>query len=606
MQGGPGRADLWRSVSLHGRVEFPILRRMSAATRVGNEPGSRAGERSKTLAILHREKFDVVVVGGGIGGACTAWDAALRGLRVALIEQSDFGAGTSAQSLKVLHGGIRYLQHLDISRLRESCGERAAFLRIAPHLTRPLPFALPTYGWGMRGKLPLRAAFQLLNIFTADRNAGIRDRNQHIPAPFILSRREFVEKFPAFDAPGLTGAGVFYDGQMLNPARIVYSAVRSAQAASAVAANYCAAERLLVRDGRTEGVVARDTLTGEEFEIQARIVANMCGPYAPALNARVAPASVLNVPLSRDMAIVVNRNLLPGMGVGIQTRYKDPDAWLSRGNRHLFMAPWRDYTLIGVHSRVYEGDPFKLTVTEEEIQGFVEEVGEACPALGVTRDDIAVVNAGLLPFGENAPGSKDLSFGKRSVLVDHGQSGGPDGLLSGMSVRWTMGRLLGERAVDLMLSKLNLPARSCRTSQTPLAGGDIADRQALINSIRKRVGTAIPRSSVTHLADTFGTLWSDVLDLDTDRELLADGATLACEIRYAARCESVVTLADLVLRRLDLGTGRAAGDAALERCAQIAGEELGWSAERRLAEIQRVKLSYPFASPASQQCNGVR
>ncbi len=578
---------------------------MSATTSERSDPGARVEERSKTLAILGREKFDVVVIGGGIGGACTAWDAALRGLRVALIEQSDFGSGTSSQSLKVLHGGIRYLQHLDISRLRESCAERGAFLRIAPHLTRPLPFALPTYGAGMRGKLPLRAAFQLLNIFTAGRNAGIRDRHQHIPSPFIMSRHEFVEKFPAFDAPGVTGAGVFYDGQMLNPARIVYSAVQSAQAASATAVNYCAAERILVRDGRTEGVVARDTLTGETFEIHATVVANMSGPYAPALNQRAAPAAPLNVPLSRDMAIVVNRKLLPGMGVGIQTKYKDPDAWLSRGNRHLFMAPWRDYTLIGVHSRVYEGDPYALTVTEEEIQGFVDEVHDACPALGVTRDDIAVVNAGLLPFGENAPGSKDLSFGKRSVLVDHGESGGPDGLVSGMSVRWTMGRLLGEKAVDLILKKLNVAPRPCRTSQTPLAGGDIADRQALINSIQKRAGGAIPQSSITHLADTFGTLWTDVLDLDTDHELLADGATLACEIRFAARREMVATLADIVLRRLDLGTGKMAGDAALERCAQIAGAELGWSAGRQLAEIRRVKLSYPFASPASQQCYGV-
>jgi glycerol-3-phosphate dehydrogenase len=579
---------------------------MSATTPERSDPGSRVDERSKTLAILAREKFDVVVVGGGIGGACTAWDAALRGLRVALIEQSDFGGSTSSQSLKVLHGGIRYLQHLDISRLRESCAERGAFLRIAPHLTRPIPFALPTYGLGMRSKLPLRAAFQLLNIFTAGRNAGIRDRHQHIPSPFIMSRHEFLEKFPAFDAPGLTGAGVFYDGQLLNPARIVYSAVRSAQSASATAVNYCAAEKILVRDGRTEGVVARDTITGETFEIHATIVANMSGPYAPAFNNRAAAGAPLNVPLSRDMAIVVNRKLLPGMGVGIQTKYKDPDAWLSRGNRHLFMAPWRDYTLIGVHSRVYEGDPYTLTVTEEEIQGFVDEVGEACPGLGVTRDDIAVVNAGLLPFGENAPGSKDLSFGKRSVLVDHGQTGGPEGLLSGMSVRWTMGRLLGEKAVDLILKKLNVAARPCRTSQTPLAGGDIADRGALINSIQKRAGGAIPQSSITHLADTFGTLWNQVLDLDPDHELLADGATLACEVRYAARREMVVTLADIILRRLDLGTGKRAADAALERCAQIAAEELGWSAERRLAEIQRVKLSYPFASPASQQCYGER
>ena len=558
-------------------------------------------ERSDSLARLSDEQFDLVVIGGGVGGACTAWDAALRGLKVALLEQADFGGGTSAQSLKVLHGGIRYLQHLDISRLRESCAERAAFLRIAPHLTRPLPFALPTYGWGMRGKMPLRAAFALLNVFTAGRNQGIANSGQHIASPFILSRSEFLEKFPAFDAPGLTGAGVFFDGQMLNPPRIVYSIVRAAQAASAVAVNYVGAQSLLVRDGRTEGVGARDMQTGEVFDIRATVVANMTGPYAPTFLGKAKLSAKLNVPLSRDMAIVVNRRLLPGMGIGIQTKYKDPDAWLSRGNRHLFMAPWRDYTLIGVHSRVYEGDPFDLTVTEEEVQGFIDEVGEACPALGVIRSDVVVVNAGLLPFGENDPGSKDLSFGKRSVLVDHGATGGPDGLFSGMSVRWTMGRLLAEKTVDQVAVKLKRAVRPCLTRGTAVPGGDIADRDELIKSIAKRVGAAAPVSAVTHLADTFGTLWSEVLNLQDNLTLLPGGTTFASEVRYAARKEMVVTLSDIVLRRLDLGTGASMSAETLAACASIAAEELGWTEQRRRSEIRNVMQSYPFANPASQQ-----
>ncbi|MDP9084458.1 MAG: glycerol-3-phosphate dehydrogenase/oxidase [Pseudomonadota bacterium] len=564
-------------------------------------PIGSSKEREHSLKRLSGEMFDVVVIGGGIAGACTAWDAAMRGLRVALIEQADFGGGTSAQSLKVLHGGIRYLQHLDIARLRESCAERGAFLRIAPHLTRPIPFALPTYGWGMRGKTPLRAAFALLNMFTAGRNRGVENRGQHIPLPFILSKGEFLAKFPAFNAPGLSGAGVFFDGQMLNPPRIVFCIVRSAQAASAVALNYCAAQGLLVRDGRIEGVTARDQCTGEVFDIRAKLVANMTGPYAPAF-LRGAQAQVrLEVPLSRDMAIVINRKLLPDMGIGIQTRYKDPDAWLSRGNRHLFMAPWRDYTLIGVNSRVYQGNPFDLTVTEEEIEGFVQEVCEACPALGITRSDIAVVNAGLLPFGENDPDSKDLSFGKRSVLVDHGAAGGPDGLISGMSVRWTMGRLLAERTVDLIMGKLHMEGRECRSNTTAVHGGDFRDRDELLGGIARRTGFGFPAGAVTHLADTFGTLWSEVMKLQDGTTLLPDGMTLAAEARYAARSEMVVTLADIVLRRLDLGTGSIANSATLDACARIAGEELGWSAQRQRAEVDRVRRSYPFASPASQQ-----
>ena len=231
--------------------------------------------------------------------------------------------------MKVLHGGIRYLQHLDIARLKESCAERAAFLEIAPHLTRPLPFALPTYGSGLRGKLPLRAAFTLLNILTAGRNRHIRARSQHIPSPFLLTRAEFLGKFPALEAPSLTGAGVFYDGQISNPPRVVYSIVRAAHALGAATTNYCAAESLLSRDGRVEGVVARDMVTGESFDIRARLVANMSGPFAPAIHERYSQGARLDVPVSRDMAFVINRRLLPGMALGLQTRYRDPDAWLS-------------------------------------------------------------------------------------------------------------------------------------------------------------------------------------------------------------------------------------------------------------------------------------
>ena len=257
--------------------------------------------------------------------------------------------------------------------------------------------------------------------------------------------------------------------------------------------NYCAAERLLVRDERVEGVAARDELSGAPFDIRAKMVLNLTGPFAPTLHQRAQGGKPINVPLSRDMAVVIKRRLLPDMGLGIQTRYKDPDAWLSRGNRHLFMAPWRDRTLIGVNSKVYDGDPYKLAVSEAEIQGFVDEIREAAPGLGVTRDDVAVVNAGLLPFGENQPGQKDLSFGKRSVLIDHAARDGLSGLITGMTVRWTMGRLLGEKAMDLACEKLQIAARPSQTAVTPVHGGDVDDRDRLLRSIRADAGSSIVR-----------------------------------------------------------------------------------------------------------------
>lgn len=585
----------FQQVTLQCTTAFPIL---GDSMPIGVRHGHIAPpQRARALADLHSETFDVVVVGGGIAGACAAWDATLRGLRVALVEKSDFGSGASAHSLKVLHGGIRYLQHLDLSRLQESCHERGAFLAMAPHLTRPMPFALPTYGHGLQGKLPLRAAFLLLELLTSGRNRGIANAAQHVPAPFLLSRREFLDRFPAFDDPRLTGAGVFYDGQIVNPPRLVYSIVRTAHAAGATVANYCEAEQLQLEHGRVTGLLVRDTVGGERFAVRTRMVLNLAGPFAPAMFRESLPQP-LDIPVSRDMAFVLRRALLPDMGLGVQTQYRDPDAVFSRGNRHIFMVPWRRYTLVGVHSRVFTDPAVDLSVTEPEIAGFLGEIQTAAPALNIRREDISVVNAGLLPIGQNVAGQKSLSLGKRSPLIDHEQQGGPAGLVTGMSVRWTMGRLTAERAVDLVAAKLGAQRTPPGTDRLSVHGGDIPDTARLIAAVRAASPT-LPDAAARSLVATFGS--GAPGEAPAAADLLPDGATLATTVRTILRDELVVTLADLVLRRLDLGSGEEPSRELLEACATIAAQELGWDAGRQRAELERVARSFPFASPASQQ-----
>jgi glycerol-3-phosphate dehydrogenase len=565
------------------------------------EPALGATGRSRLLASLADEAFDVLVVGGGIGAACAAWDAALRGLKVALVERLDFGAATSAHSFKVLHGGIRYLQHMDLPRLRESCHERGTFLRIAPHLTQPLPIVIPTFGHGIQSRWVLAAAFLVLELLTLDRNRGLSDRARAVPSPFLMSRKEVLRRFPGLSALRPTGAGVFYDGQIRNPPRTVLAIVRAAAAAGAVVANYCEAEQLIVRGDQVLGAEVRDLIGGQRFAVRAAVTINATGPFAPWFLKRQSRPAPPKVPLSRDMAIVVRRRLDPKLALAVQTRYADPDAVLSRGNRHLFMAPWRDrYTLIGVNSRVYSDDAYKLTVTDAEIAGFVAEINEAYPGFGLTPADVSLVNAGLLPFGENEPESKDLSFGKRSVVVDHAEADGLKGLVTGMSIRWTMGRLLGKRVVDLAENQLRGRISTCLTDQRAVFGGDIESLTALEGDIRTKLPSLTPAQS-SRLAIHYGGDWRNVLAGEEAATDVLDGTdTLRAEVRYAVRHELAATLNDVVMRRLELGSGEQPAAAALAACADLMAEELGWDDARRAAEIARVRASYPFAGPQTQ------
>ncbi|TMQ70935.1 MAG: glycerol-3-phosphate dehydrogenase/oxidase [Candidatus Eisenbacteria bacterium] len=552
----------------------------------------------RDLSALARGTFDVVVVGGGICGACAAWDAALRGLSVALLERGDWSGATSAHSLKVVHGGIRYLQHADIERVRECSFERSAFLRIAPHLVHPLPFVVPTYGLGMRGKAVLGVAFQLLGVLTADRNRDLTDPARRIPGGRLISKAEVLAMFPGLvDEHGLTGAGVFHDGQLHDPPRLVLSVVRAAAEAGAVAANHCEVERLIVSDRRAVGVTAVDRLSGGRFEVRARTVLNAAGPYAEELLVRSGLQPRRVIPLSRDMAIVVPRPIIRQGALAMQTKYRDPAAVLSRGNRHLFMVSWRGYTLIGVNSRIYEETPSELGVTEAEVCGFLDEINQANPSLRLTLDDVSVVNAGLLPFGENTGASADLTFGKRSHLIDHATRGGIEGLVTAMSVRYTTGRIAAEKAVDLAFAKMGRAAPPCRTARTPVHGGAIARIDDLVEAaVRERPAWLSPESA-RHLVRSHGSDHGAVVRLAEEspplRETLGTSPVLKAEVVHGVRMEMAQRLTDVVLRRTDLGTGAHPGAAVVAECARLMAGELGWDAARVERELAEVRAAYP-------------
>jgi glycerol-3-phosphate dehydrogenase len=553
---------------------------------------------ARSLAALAGREFDVLVVGSGITGATTAWDAAQRGLSVALLERGDFGGATSAESLKVVHGGVRYLQHLDIVRVRESSRERRALLRMAPHLVQPMPFVVPTYGHGMRGPEILAAAFTILNALTVDRNRGLTDPSRRVPAAGIVSRARVLQWFPDINKEGLTGAGVFYDGQLFNPSRLVWAMVRTAARAGAAVANYCDVTALVLQGGRVAGARVEDRLGGERFEVRARTVVNAAGPYAEALLVRSGVRAARSVPFSRDMALVLKRKFVNGRALALQTRYRDPSAVLTRGARHLFLVPWRGKTLVGVNSLIWRDEPDSLRVTEAEVADFVSEIAEADPKMGLTMDDVALVMAGLLPVEKGDEKGGDVSFGKRPLVVDNAKTDNVQGLVSAISNRYTVARGVAERAVDLVYHKLGREVRPCRTEITRIHGADFYRFADLVREVADALPEGLDPSIADRLARDHGSAYGEVLRLARERPewavTIGGSDILRAEVVHAARSEMVCKLSDAAFGRTGLATAGDPGRAELEECADLVAVQLGWDAARREREVREVRDRIPF------------
>jgi len=545
----------------------------------------------RNTAALADGTFDLLVIGGGAFGAAAARDAAMRGLKVAMVERSDFGAGASAECFKMVHGGIRYIQHLDVRRVRSSARERGAFLRIAPHLVTPLPIAIPTYGYGRSGKFFLGAGMYLYDLMTFDRNHDIPDRTRQIPFSRFLSRQDVLNHFPDVAAKSLTGAAVFDDGQMYNPPRLVLAFVKTAVELGAVVCNYAEATGFLREGQRVIGARVRDRLTGDEFDVRAKLTLNAAGPGAEyLLEGRSEFGSWKRGHFSRDAYFVVDRKPTSQYALAVQGQTRDKDAVLGRAARHLFVVPWRQHTLIGVWHRLFPQHPDKAYIEEEELAAWLQEINDSYPSLALKRDDVIYANCGLVPFGNDdtntTPG--EMSFGHESRYVDHRKTHGIEGLVTLIGIRYTTARGDASRALDMLLSQLPNAPRDQGTDSVPLAGGKIDNFAAFSAAAEKLRPAQVRASSWQALLRNHGTQYTQVLQhIDGDgAACIADSDTLVAEVAHAVANEMAMKLDDVVLRRTDLGSGNHPGERIVTAAAACMQKFLKWDDRKRDAEAQ--------------------
>jgi len=532
---------------------------------------------------------DILIIGGGITGACIARDAALRGLDVALVEQADFSSATSAGSSKLVHGGLRYLANFELGLVRESLRERRIWEAIAPHMVTPVPFLIPLYG--VASALKLKIGLTLYDALSYDRNR-LDDPDKHMPRHRRISRDEALARAPFLNQHGLTGALIYYDCQMYSPERLGVECIGDAADNGAHVANYARVDALLTEPagaetgaGRTvTGARVRDMLDGAHHDVKARLTINATGPWGDMVMALAAHDGAPARSLIRSKGIhLITRKLTDDMALAVQPK----------DGGHFFVIPWRDHTLIGTTDTVFKGRPDALGVSEDDIADFLAVINAGLPGLSLTRDDVQHFYAGLRPLVDTNPNADEKdSYGasRAAEIVDHATDG-VDNLLSALGGKWTTSRHLAEQVVDQSLVKLGRAKAACVTAARPVLGGEITRyRDFEEAAIRRLPHMAV--EVVRNLARNYGSRMDDVVDIarqenrpDLLEPLSNSTLTIAAQALYAVRMEMARSLDDVLQRRTGLGTLGHPGHDTVMRIADIVGDELGWDPSERARQV---------------------
>ncbi|KAA0931342.1 glycerol-3-phosphate dehydrogenase/oxidase [Streptomyces apricus] len=497
----------------------------------------KAASRAETREQLSKTTYDLLVIGGGILGISTAWHAAQSGLRVALVDAGDFAGATSSASSKLLHGGLRYLQTGAVKLVAENHFERRAVSRqVAPHLANPLTFYLPVYKGGPHGAAKLGAG-----VFAYSALSAFGDGVGH-----LLSPSKAAQDVPELRTDNLKAVAVYGDDQM-NDSRMALMTVRAAVDSGATVLNHAAVTGLRFTRGRVTGAELKDTLSGEEFGVSARLVLNATGPWVDHLRRMEDEHAAPSIRLSKGAHLVLKRT----------SPWKAALATPIDKYRITFALPWEDMLLLGTTDEEYEGDPADVAVNEKDIAQILDEASFSIRDKQLTRDLITYSFAGLrvLPGG---PG--DTSKAKRETVVTEGRGG----MLSVAGGKWTTFRHIGRTVMKQLES---LPGRplgqdyepvSALPKKLPLPG--VANPRAVAHRLLvdgTSAGPVMAPDTARHLATHYGSLAFDIARLAGENPELAervheDAPEIWAQVVYARDNEWAETVDDVLRRRTTL------------------------------------------------------
>ncbi len=529
--------------------------------------------RAGYLDRVQQETFDLVIIGGGITGAGIARDASMRGLSVALLEKGDFAAGTSSRSSKMIHGGLRYLEHLQIRLVRESLREREVLLKIAPHLVHPFPYILPVYEGGPNSRLHLKVGLVAYDLLAGSRRVG-----HHT----MLSADEVLRMEPALRRDGLRGGFRYFDC-LVDDARLTLATIRSAASHGAAVVSYTEVTDLERHEDRVTGVRFRDRLDGRTGTIEGRVVVNATGPWADELRAKSETPPMLRPTKGIHLA-------LPRSSLSLSSIVAFP----AIDDRLIFAVPLNDCTYVGTTDTDYTASPDQAKADAADVEYLLDSLNATFEGLQASPSDVISTWTGVRPLvsEEGAPSDVPRDY---EIQID------PPGLVSIAGGKLTTYRAMAQEAVDLVLKRegkrFGWSAAPCRTAESPLPGGhlDAFERFAEATASALEESWGLPRPAAERLVRTYGTDYVKVLgyalpDRGLLRPLLPGGSVLRVEAVYAAAEEMALTLEDFMARRTDLMLfDHNHGLNAASEAARLMAKVLRWDWRQRRQQVRRYR-----------------
>jgi len=524
-----------------------------------------------------KENYDIVIIGGGINGAGIALDATLRDYSVLLLEKNDFGGFTTSGSTKLIHGGLRYLEYMEFSLVRESLREREILLQNAPHLVKPLQIDFPIYKHSQRGPLMIKMGMILYDLLSFDKSMP----NHKVL--FAKNGNGLPTSLKSLQTKGLRGVASYYDCQIKYPERLCLDTVLAAEKNGADVLNYSKFVGMK-SDGEDYEVTFKETLNNEEKTITSKYVINAAGPYVDEVN-KIVSDSIPRLMGGTKGSHILIRKFEGGPENGLYIE-------AIQDGRPFFIIPWDDYYLVGTTDIFYENALDRITASEEEISYLLKELNYFVDNKSFSRDDILYTYSGIrpLPF---EPNKDERQVTRRHIIHDH-ETEGLKNYFSIVGGKLTTFRSLAEDTIDY-IDKKNGSQNICKTKDYKFI--EEQNGAIIYELLSEKYG--IDKETISFLNQYYGDKFIDVLKLTDEDKSLSEKISLEhidikAQIVYAIKSEKAKTLKDIILRRSSIGTHEDLGYNSVESVAEIAATLLNWDKERREEEIRDFKESINY------------